>query len=281
MCSGEISASSRLVSWLKISRAGEIARRSPISSRLIANSCSSVQVVGRWITASWRPSISSSIASSTGKYASTIPSVIAYSTKSGPRLSRPAASPRSCCSVNGSQPGSWTVRRAAPLEHEVDLELGDRALVGHPEQDDVDGALDLGHPGALVALGDVRGDQRVQVEQARDGVHGNIGRRGDVDPDPRLGIRQDGLEGLDPLELAGRVVLPGAAPDQHPVAGVPADPARSPAVAGRSGAADDRELEVGIASCIGVDGSVRRRGGTARGRDGPGRPEHTPPIEEQ
>ena len=33
-----------------------------------------------------------------------------------------------------------------------------------------------------------------------------------------------------------------------------------------------RELEVGVASCIGVDGSARRRGGTGRvGDAGPGR----------
>ncbi len=164
------------MSWLKISRAGEIARRSPISSRLSPNSCSSVHVVGRWITASWRPSISSSIASSTGKYASTIPSVIAYSTKSGPRLSSAGGIAAQLLQRERVPARLVDRQQGALLEHEVDLELRDRALVGHPEQDDVDGALDLGHPGALVALGDVGGDQRVQVEQARDGVDGDVGR---------------------------------------------------------------------------------------------------------
>ncbi len=67
MWSGAISAWSRFVSWLKISREGEIARRRLISSRLIVNRRSRVHVVGRAITASWISSISSSIASSTGK----------------------------------------------------------------------------------------------------------------------------------------------------------------------------------------------------------------------
>ena len=46
MCSGLTSARSRFVSWLKISRAGDIARRSPMSWRLSANSRSRVQVLG-------------------------------------------------------------------------------------------------------------------------------------------------------------------------------------------------------------------------------------------
>ena len=101
---------SRFVSWLKISRAGDIARRRPISSRLSANSRSSVHDVGLRddVVLERVDLVLDRVEHREVGVHDAVGDGVEQEVRAALRAAC-AGSPRSCGSVNGSQPGSWTV----------------------------------------------------------------------------------------------------------------------------------------------------------------------------
>ena len=174
--------------------------------------------------------------------------------------------------ANGSQPGSWTLsseRFVSTRSISVVTSSPPYSMANMTRWIAPSISVEL-RP--LVALGDVLGDQRMEVEQAGDVVDRDVGWRREVDPEPALLLREGAHELVAAHDVAGAARRPRHPADARPGRG------RVAAARSRPGCRTRRRL--------------RRRGCWRRRRlaqgplpslpDRAGRREHTPtPVEHE